>query len=66
MVLSWAHGMASAINGQVDSSDEAGSIRCQEGNAVGHFLHLPWSTEGMGLLAFCKKLAVEKMNRMCL
>lgn len=51
--------MTAAINWQVDSSNEAGSIRRQESNAVGHFFHLAWSTEGMGLLTLIKKLVVK-------
>lgn len=50
MTLSGAHGMAAPVNRKVDSSDEAGSIGCQEGYGVGHFLHLPRAAQGMGLL----------------
>lgn len=56
--------MPAAINGKVDSSNEAGSVRCQESDAVGHFLHLARPSKGVGLLTPCKKLAVEKIYRM--
>lgn len=52
--------MAAPVDRQVDSGNEASGVGRQEGDAVGHFLHLPWSTEGMGLLTLCKKLVVDK------
>lgn len=55
-ILSRAHGVAAAVDGEVDSGDEAGSIRCQEGDALGHFVHLPWSAQGVGLLALGEEL----------
>lgn len=54
--------MAAPVNGQVDSSNEAGSVGGQEGDALGHFVHLPWSTKGMGLLTLGKKLVVKKIE----
>lgn len=48
--------MAAAVNGEVDASDEAGGIRRQEGDALGHFVHLAWSAQRVGLLALGKKL----------
>lgn len=55
--------MPAAINGKVDSSNEAGSVRCQESDALGHLFHLARPSKGMGLLTPCKKLAVEKIYR---
>lgn len=48
--------MAAAVDGEVGASDEAGSVRRQEGDALGHFVHLAWSAQRVGLLALGKKL----------
>lgn len=48
--------MAAAVDGEVDASDEAGGVRRQEGDALGHFVHLAWSAQRVGLLALFKKL----------
>lgn len=48
--------MAAAVDGEVDPGDEAGSIRCQEGDGLGHFVHLPWSAQGVGLLTLGEEL----------
>lgn len=52
--------MTAPINGEVDSSNEAGSIGRQEGDAMCHLVHRPWSTEGMGLLTLGEKLVVKE------
>lgn len=59
MVSSGAHRVTTSINGKVDSGNEAGGIRCQEGDAMRHFLHLPWSAEGVRLLTPLKELVVK-------
>lgn len=55
-ILSGTHGVAAAVDGEVDSGDEAGRVRRQEGDALGHFVHLAWSAQRVGLLALGKKL----------
>lgn len=52
-VLSWAHGVAAPVDGQGDPRDEAGSVRRQESDALGHLVHLPWPAQGMGVLTLC-------------
>lgn len=52
--------MPPPIDGEVHSSDEAGSVGRQEGDALGHLLHFPWPTERMGLLTPRKELVVKK------
>lgn len=64
VVSSRAHRVAAPIDGKVDSGNEAGGVRCQEGNAVCHFLHLAWSAEGMRLPTPFQKLTVKKIDRM--
>lgn len=48
--------MAAAVDGEVNASDEAGGVRRQESDALGHFIHLAWSAQRVGLLALGKKL----------
>lgn len=48
--------MATAVDGEVDASDEAGGVGRQEGDALGHFVHLAWSAQRVGLLALGEKL----------
>lgn len=55
-ILSRAHGVAAAVDREVNSGDEAGSVRRQEGDALGHFIHLPWSAQGVGLLTLGEEL----------
>lgn len=43
--------MAAPVDGEVDSRDESGGIRCQEGDAVGHLVHFARSAERVSLLA---------------
>lgn len=59
MVSSGAHRVTASVNGKVDSGNEAGGIRCQEGDAVRHLLYLPWSAEGVRLLTPLKELVVK-------
>lgn len=59
--LSRAHGVAASIDRQVDSSDVAGSVGGQEGDAVGHLLHLPGPTQGVGQLTPGQKLETTTM-----
>lgn len=55
--------MAAPIDREVNSGNEAGSIGCQEGDAVCHFLHLPWSAQGVRLLTPLQELVAEKTDR---
>lgn len=48
--------MTAPVDGEVDPGDEAGRIRRQEGDALGHFVHLARSAQRVGLLALGKKL----------
>lgn len=59
-VSSRAHRVTAPIDGKVDSGNEAGGVGCQEGDAVCHFLYLPWSAEGVRLLTPFQKLVVKK------
>lgn len=63
-VSSRAHRVTAPIDGKVDSSNEAGCVGGQEGNAVCHFLYLPWSAEGVRLLTPFQKLVVKNIDRM--
>lgn len=54
--LSRAHGVAASVNGQIDSGDEAGGVGRQEGDALGHFVHVARSTQRVRLLALGQKL----------
>lgn len=62
MILSGTHGVAPPVDGQVDSGDEAGGVGGQEGDAVGHLVHLPGPTQGVGLLTLGKKLEETKIQ----
>lgn len=55
--------MAAAVDGEVDAGDEAGGVRRQEGDALGHFIHLAWSAQSVSLLALGKKLKRESRRR---
>lgn len=55
-VLSGTHGVAAAVDGQVDASDEAGGVGRQEGDALGHLVHLARSAQRVGLLTLGKEL----------
>lgn len=59
-VLSWAHGVATTVDGQVDAGDEAGGVGRQEGDALSHLLHLAWPPEGVGLLTLGEELVVRR------
>lgn len=48
--------MAAAVDGEVGAGDEAGGVRRQEGDTLGHLVHLAWSAQRVGLLALGKKL----------
>lgn len=63
-VSSRAHCVTAPIDGKVDSGNEAGGVGGQEGDAVCHFLYLPWSAEGVRLLTLFQKLVVKKIDRM--
>lgn len=54
--------MAAAVDGEVDSGDEAGRVGRQEGDALGHFVHLAWSAQRVGLLALGKELNKGKRS----
>lgn len=56
--------MTAPINGKVDSGNEAGGVRRQEGDAVCHFLYLPWTAQGVRLLTPFQKLVVKKIDRL--
>lgn len=61
-VSSRAHRVTAPVDGKVDAGNEAGSIGCQEGDAVCHFLHLPRSAQGVRLLTPLQELVAEKTD----